>query len=206
MRSMQALIPTLILSAGASRRMGSPKALLPWGKTTVLHHLLDVIQTSSFRIITGAHHQQIQAAFPDLTDKFVVNAAWESGMGNSLAFGISQIKNEYPKANAVLILLVDQPLVDREYIRTLKDMASEHQNQVIASEYIEGFGVPAVIPASLWESILLESSQHGAKYWMRQQNNILTPERIPDLRDIDTPTAYKELHREWIQRPTKPTA
>ncbi|NOY98656.1 MAG: NTP transferase domain-containing protein, partial [Chloroflexi bacterium] len=33
-------ITAIVLAAGQSRRMGQPKMLLPWGRTTVLGHVV----------------------------------------------------------------------------------------------------------------------------------------------------------------------
>ncbi|SFR47050.1 molybdenum cofactor cytidylyltransferase [Robiginitalea myxolifaciens] len=200
-------IATLVLAAGASRRMGSPKALLPWGQRTVLEHLLEEIHAQanaeyaadSLIIVTGAHHDQIKSAIPSWSDMLEYNASWDQGMGNSLAFGIQRTQEKFPNAIAVMILLVDQPLIDRKYIRTLKEYSKEYPKKIIASRYAEGFGAPAIIPAILWDYMLLESPKQGAKSWMRKQAAILSPELHPDLRDIDTPAAYQRLHSEWKQ-------
>ncbi len=201
-------IVTLILAAGESRRMGSPKALLPWGQRTVLEHVLEEVESGtnpeqgaeSLIIVTGAHHDQISSTVASCSDKLEYNANWDRGMGNSLAFGIQRTQAKFPNAPAVLILLVDQPLIDRKYIRTLREHSEEYPDKIIASRYPEGLGVPAIIPAILWDKMLLESSKQGAKSWIRQQVAILSPDLIPDLRDIDTPDAYQSLHSEWKQK------
>ena len=37
----QKMISGILLAAGESRRMGRPKLLLPWGKTTILERVVD---------------------------------------------------------------------------------------------------------------------------------------------------------------------
>ena len=205
---MSVELATLVLAAGASKRMGSPKALLPWGKgenRTVLNYLLDSVLESprSLFIITGAHHNEIGKALPEWVNNFHYNSEWEKGMGNSLVFGIEKIKSLMPDAEAVLILLADQPLIDSEYIRNLRSCAVKYPEQVIASKYQEGYGVPAIIPESYWKELLIESADQGAKSWLRRQNEILSPEMIPDLRDMDDPGSYQELHKHWLKKQEK---
>ena len=101
---------TLLLAAGASRRMGKIKALLPWGDTTILRHLLQEARASGAEeilIVTGAHREDILREVGPFTPHTHHNPDWESGMGSSLASGVQEAERRFPHAVALLIILVD---------------------------------------------------------------------------------------------------
>jgi molybdenum cofactor cytidylyltransferase len=57
-------IYALILAAGQSKRMGQPKMLLPWGETTVLGKVIEIIQRAEIVdlfVITGSMYEEVEA-------------------------------------------------------------------------------------------------------------------------------------------------
>jgi molybdenum cofactor cytidylyltransferase len=96
----------IILAAGASSRMGTDKALLPWGKTTVIEHLVAglSVRARAIYIVTGNNHTRLSTMFPNLC---VFNPLWEEGMFSSIRCGFSNITDNDP----VLLQMVDQPHV-----------------------------------------------------------------------------------------------
>ena len=54
-------VHVLLMAAGASIRMGTPKQLLPWGDTTIIEHQLSVLQQVNLpiTIVLGAHSEAI---------------------------------------------------------------------------------------------------------------------------------------------------
>ena len=54
-------IPNLLLAAGASRRIGTPKQLLPWrGKTLIEHQIETLLKTDQeVYLVLGAHAELI---------------------------------------------------------------------------------------------------------------------------------------------------
>ena len=109
-------IVALILAAGSSSRMGQPKALLPWGPTTVIGHLFQEIHMGGIAdtvLVTGAHHTSLSKALETRTVNLCYNRKWESGMGSSLSLGVRHVEKEFARAGAILVLLSDQPLGNR---------------------------------------------------------------------------------------------
>jgi molybdenum cofactor cytidylyltransferase len=190
---------TLILAAGASRRMGKIKALLPWGSKTVLEHLLDETAASGpgkTLIITGAYQEEVLGTLGRLSSLTHYNPDWKSGMGSSLACGVREAERRYPEANALLVLLVDQPLLTRDY---LKRIHTEHQRfpaHIIASDYGGFAGVPALFPKRFWEDLKDLSRDKGAKGLIASRKTlcrVLDPG--PVITDMDTPEAYQKALR-----------
>lgn len=191
---------TLILAAGASRRMGKPKALLPWGKQTVLRHLLTEVQGSGpgeILLVTGAHREAIESEIPDGTAHTCHNPDWEQGMGVSLATGVRTLEHLFPDAGAALVMLVDQPLVTGAYLRMLRKEHQAYPDFLIASGYGGFAGVPAVFPKNFWAALKGLSADRGAKGLIQaHKDQCRVLEAGAAITDIDTPEAYRKALRQ----------
>ena len=56
------MITAIILAAGESKRMGEPKMLMPYGKSTVLQTVISTIQSAGIKdilVVTGGARQQV---------------------------------------------------------------------------------------------------------------------------------------------------
>ncbi len=189
-------IATLVLTAGSSSRMGKPKALLPWGQNTVLRHILQQIQQTGLHnvlLVTGAHHEEIQNALQGESAIICYHPDWDSGMGSSISAGIRAVEQQFEGVNAVLILLVDQPLITAAYLRELMTSHEKDPSIIIASDYGEFAGVPALFPRRFWNDLKGIPPGRGAKGLIarfREQSVILNPKDV--IVDIDTPEAYQK--------------
>jgi molybdenum cofactor cytidylyltransferase len=97
----------LILAAGESRRMGSPKALLPLGGTNFINHLTGLLARYCSPVIVVLGHEA-EAIGGTLSGDvaIVVNAEYRQGQITSLQAGLRAVP---PDAAGVLFTLVDHP-------------------------------------------------------------------------------------------------
>ena len=75
------MITAIILAAGESKRMGEPKMLMPWGKSTVLQTVISTFQASGIKdilVVTGGAHQQVESLIGK-TVETVFNENYQSG-------------------------------------------------------------------------------------------------------------------------------
>lgn len=107
----------LILAAGESRRMGSPKALLPYNGETFLDRLIRLlaVHCSPVIVVLGAGADEIRAAAHGPAT-FVVNVNWRDGQTSSMQCGLRAVPAD---ADGVLFTLVDHPAVKVETIEAL---------------------------------------------------------------------------------------
>lgn len=110
-------IAGLILAAGESRRMGSPKALLPFQGTTFLDTLVALFSArcSAVIVVLGAEAETIRRAIHRDVE-FVYNHDYLSGQTSSLQAGLRAVPSD---AAGVLFTLVDHPSVSAETIDAL---------------------------------------------------------------------------------------
>ncbi len=102
-------IAGVILSGGASRRMGTPKALLRFQNETFLDRLIRLFSTTcdTVIVVVGQHAEQIRAGIERSSEViFAVNPDPERGMLSSLQCGLNALPAE---SEAVLFTPVDHP-------------------------------------------------------------------------------------------------
>jgi CTP:molybdopterin cytidylyltransferase MocA len=104
-----AQLGAVILAAGASQRMGTPKALLPWGGTTLFEHAVQqarVARIEHIVVVLGPATAYL-AGVPWLTNATVTsNPAPESGRSASIRIGADALPD---RLDALVIQSVDQP-------------------------------------------------------------------------------------------------
>lgn len=186
-------IATLILAAGNSSRMGTPKQLLPAGKKTLLGVTIENVllsKANNIYCILGANHKSISTAISKYNVDIILNSEYKSGLSSSIVAGIQHIKNQ--NFDAVLILLGDQPLITDISINLMVETYQKHNKNIIASLYNTSPGVPAIIPKKYFNSLLKLEGDKGAKGFLQtQKGNVITLNNS-NLMDIDTKRDYED--------------
>jgi len=197
--SSQANIAALILAAGGSKRMGTPKQLLPWGGSTLLGHAVErasQLPCETVAVVLGANSEEIKEAIIDDTALIFEHTQWEDGLGTSIAWGIAQLLKSAPEMDGVLILLADQPLVTTGYLKSIIHEFKAGKQQIIATSYDEQKqGVPALFDAIYFNELTALKGDKGAKEILQKhiaQLQLFSAEG--QLSDIDTLEDYRALY------------
>ncbi len=184
----------LILAAGASRRMGSPKQLLVWNNHTLLEHAISKARSllnDRCVVVLGAHAESIRASVNLDGVRVIINLDWQEGIASSIRNGIKALP---ASADAVLILLCDQPLIDVEHIQSLLDGWQKEPSCITASVYRDGVGVPALFPAKFFVELLQLEGDQGAKRLLMKFNGSLLKIPLPEAElDIDSAGDFEYL-------------
>ena len=120
-----------------------------------------------------------------LFDEAVYNPAFADGLGSSIAAGVRHCRG---RAEAVLLLLADQPLIDGAYLEKLIGKWCSSDADIIMSEYNDTIGPPAIFSKSTFESLAVLSGDEGARPIVKSgRYNIATMGEQIENPDIDKP-------------------
>lgn len=190
-------IPILLLAAGGSSRMGQPKQLLNWGKTTLIEYQISKLLEPGNPVIVvlGSSSEKITPIIEKYPVSIVINENWEKGMGTSVSCGMNYVEANFPSANAVLFALIDQPMVTEEHFRNLIKSFTPEKKQIIVSKSKTGWlGVPAIFDISYFGELSQLSGEQGAKTLIiKYLSNVISVEGGEILEDMDTPEKYRQL-------------
>jgi molybdenum cofactor cytidylyltransferase len=157
------MLAAVILSGGASRRMGAPKALLPYHGGTFLEHLLKVTDHPRIgwrRVVLGADAQAIVEGVKLPADEVVINENWEAGQLSSIQAGVRSLPGE---TDGMLLCLIDHPLISRDLVGALVEQFYESGKFVVLPVYKGRRGHPVIFASSLYEELLSAPLETGAR-------------------------------------------
>ncbi|HEY0702813.1 MAG TPA: nucleotidyltransferase family protein [Candidatus Acidoferrales bacterium] len=153
-----------ILAAGESRRMGQPKALVPFAGLTFVEHLLAATRHPRIeivRVILGSNAESIRAQIPVSADAIVVNENWSQGQLSSIHAAIRSLP---PGETAGLLLCpVDHPLITQHLVSQLIAEFDAGQKSIAIPTHHGRRGHPVIFAASLYDELLAASPEVGAR-------------------------------------------
>ncbi len=157
------MVAAVILSGGASSRMGSPKALLAYQGRPFLEHLLEATsqpQIGVRRVVLGAHAEPIAKAIKLKADEIVVNEDWEKGQLTSIHAALRSLP---PGTDGILLCLIDHPLISANLIQELIEQFYASKKPIVLPVYEERRGHPVIFSASLYDELLHAPLETGAR-------------------------------------------
>lgn len=191
----------VILGAGASRRMGQPKLLLPWHGTTVIGQLLNQwrrLGASQIAVVTriGDHalDRELDRQGLSATDR-IRNVEPELGMYQSIRLA-ALWPGWQNDLTHWLITLGDQPHLRDETLSAIMDFAAQQPAAICQPGYAGRGRHPVILPAAAFRE-LPQPGHDNLKEFL--QHTTYPVSRLPlddaDLeRDMDTPEDYLRLN------------
>lgn len=190
-------VGAVILAAGSSSRMGSPKQALQFEGRSLLRRATSAAVDTACDpvvVVTGAHAELCRRELDGLEVREAFNPDWETGMASSIRSGIEALLNVEPDVAAVVLLLCDQPHVTVDVISCLVAAHQATGRPVIASAYGGSFGVPALFSRILFAELTQLEGMSGAKEIIKKHASEAHFLPFPEGEvDVDTPQDFSRL-------------
>jgi molybdenum cofactor cytidylyltransferase len=183
--------PTLhvvVLAAGASTRFGSPKQLVRLNGRPLLHLAVSravEVAGQAVTVVLGANAADLAPLLRHTPAAVIVNRDWAEGMGSSVRAGVSRVP---ATADAVLLMLADQPAVTAEDLRRLVGTWRRQPQSIVAAHYDGITGVPAIFPREDFRALTGLRGDAGARALLKRggERVVRVPLQAAAI-DIDTP-------------------
>lgn len=180
-----------VLAAGRASRFGGDKLDAPCAGRSLGDWALDAVAEAGLQpgiIVTSAETPEFARRAEGWT--LVSNPRAEAGLASSLACAARHAQAE--RAFALLVLLADMPLVPGRFLKGLVEAGAP-----AATIHPDGRpGVPALIPAHLFERIASLEGDRGAASLLTAEPGTTLLAAEPDwLLDVDTPEELAQADR-----------
>jgi CTP:molybdopterin cytidylyltransferase MocA len=153
----------LVLAAGEGSRFGATKQLSELDGETLASRamrLAEEVCGECSVLVIGSNWHEVLAACGPMRGFFVINEDFSSGIAGSIASGVNAVAH---CADAVLLLLADQPLIGAAYLRSVIAEWQRTPGEIIISEYSGIQGPPVIFPASCFEDLAALRGDQGAR-------------------------------------------
>jgi len=172
------MLAAVILAAGESRRMGTPKALLRHEGRTFLERLLEASRQPKIglsRVVLGAHADRVQPALNLAPDAVVINPEWKKGQLSSINVAL---KSLLPGAtDGIVLFLVDHPFVTAALVEDLIEAFYSSGKAIVVPTYKGKRGHPVIFSSRLYDELLTAPTDVGARavVWAHESEVLEVP-------------------------------
>jgi molybdenum cofactor cytidylyltransferase len=195
--SNRAGVGAVVLAAGSSSRMGSPKQTLQFRGESLLRRAALAALDAGCRpviVVTGAYAELSRRELDGLEVREVLNPHWETGMASSIRMGVEELVGAEPDADAAVLMLCDQPHVTARVVSGLVAAHRATGRPVVASTYGGSFGAPALFGRTLFAELARLEGAAGAKQVIKKHaaEAHFISFRSGEV-DVDTPDDFSRL-------------
>jgi len=188
------MITAIIPAAGRSVRMGRPKMLLPWGKSTVLEQVIQSVQDAGIQdilVITGSARNEVEQIAAQHQVRTTYNEKFESEeMLASIQCGL---RAQQAGAEAALICLGDQPQLRQESVRGVCAAFDKNGSSIVVPSYRMRRGHPWLVARPLWDELLKLLPPHSPRDFLNAHASEIEYVLLDSptiIEDLDTPEDY----------------
>ena len=191
-----ATVWALVLAAGSARRFGASKLLAEVDGMPLVRRAVRAAESAcngrSLLVVGHDRHRVSVAAAPEC-GFIVVNEHHAGGIGTSLALGARALAE---RADAIVVLLADQPLVTAAHVGTLVGRWTGAAGHIVATAYAGSAGPPILLPSGCFSDLVRLEGDAGAKPLLEDAR--FTADTVPfeaAAIDIDTPEDLSRIRR-----------
>jgi molybdenum cofactor cytidylyltransferase len=179
----------VVLAAGGSSRMGTPKQLLEIDGLPLVARAADAVirsGASPIVLVLGAEAERVRAAVAGRPLLVVPNPEWGTGIASSIRAGIAALVSAEPGLDAALISTSDQPALSGEVILRLLAL-HRASGRIASARYAGRNGAPAIFGRGRFAELMGLAGDEGARRLLNSDAGGVVAAEFPDLEhDIDT--------------------
>ena len=184
----------LLIAAGLSERMGSPKALLPWQNGTLIGYQLNALKNigifETIVVLGYSAENVIRQVNPYHEAKVVINTDYLQGKSTSIKAGVRAVSNE---SDNLILIAVDQPRPSELLSGLIQ--AQESTGLLITQPFYKGKGGHPLVFDTTLLSELEDISEDNLGVREIMERHALKVNRVPVrsaivLLDINTRKEY----------------
>jgi molybdenum cofactor cytidylyltransferase len=185
----------IILAAGESKRMGSPKMLLPFKGITMLEYVIRNVTESAvdnILVVLGAEREVLTELLSKSSVKYCFNDNYKEGMLSSVKCGFGNLPSDFEVA---MIFQGDQPLISSTVINKVIEGYRSHNKGIVIPVYKRRRGHPILIDRKYLYEIEMLDNNEGLRSLSRKFSEDVLEVESDDpgiLRDLDTYEEYKK--------------
>jgi molybdenum cofactor cytidylyltransferase len=158
------MLAAAILAAGESKRMGQPKALVPFQGSTFVEHLIAATRHARVgitRVVLGAGAEEIRAQLKIDPAWIVVNGDWPKGQLSSIHAALRSLPAGF--SEGILVCPVDHPLISGRLVADLITAFDSSGKMIVLPKFGGRRGHPVIFRAGLYEELLAAPAEVGAR-------------------------------------------
>lgn len=194
----------VILAAGRSSRMGSPKLLLEWCGRSLLRRAVEaasMAHAAEVVVVVGEYAERLVQEVPPELARAVANPDFARGQSTSLRSGLAALSKDVTGA---VVYPADQPFVTAEVIGRLVAGHVASGFPLVVSEVKGVRGAPMFLARPVFEDAMRIEGDRGARELLSSRPELVHVVHFddPDLMiDVDTPEEYQELLARSASKP-----
>lgn len=198
MSSPQLKITGIILAAGLSKRMGTIKALLPFGNSLLLDRVIENAHQSELArvlVVLGHEAERIRETINFKESQLVFNPNFAMGQSTSLRAGLAAVSDD---SDGAMFLLGDQPFVDSRIIDALIRACKERSWRIVIPTCYGKRGNPVLVHRAIFHVLHEITGDTGARVLFRSMEDQILEVEVSDPGihlDVDTIEDYRKLNR-----------
>lgn len=187
-------ISAILLGAGESKRMGTNKLSLPWGRKTVLEHCLETLlksEVKEVRVVLNPRDKTLKSFPRNPKVKIVINPLFRKGMSSSIRRGL---RATHPNFKGILIALGDQPYLKTSTIDALIRAFSRGGKGIVLPSFRGEIGHPVIFHRKYKKELLNLRGDVGGKSIIEghpEDVQVVSVKSEGVVKDIDTWQDYK---------------
>jgi molybdenum cofactor cytidylyltransferase len=195
------MISGIILAAGSSKRMGSPKSLLKIGEKTFLQYIVNVLHSARIIdvvIVLGADAEEIRRSLAWFDGKIIVNNDWQKGQLTSIIAGLNNLDmatTDPEEIHGTMICPVDHPLLTQSLLVDLLQGYWTSKKKIIIPTFSGKRGHPVIFDKKYFDEIRSAPFDVGARAVVHNHAEDVYEVSVNEegiLINIDTQEDYKK--------------